>query len=206
MPSTSHGGRSLMNEHDRFEHDPEDEYEEAEYQVEELDPTLEEPDDDPFEHDPMLAARIELENRVRSGANWFYWIAALSVINSIIIMAQGGVTFIVGLGITQIIDGLALALADQEPVLKPVFTFIAIGLNLCVVSVCALFGLLANKRFAWAFWLGMLIYALDGLIFLLLGAYFPFGFHIYALLSIYGGVKALRELNGLYMEPGIEMA
>ena len=39
-----------------------------------------------------------------SGANWFFWIAGLSLVNSLIILFSGEWSFIVGLGATQI-DG-----------------------------------------------------------------------------------------------------
>ena len=48
------------------------------------------------------AERDRLERRVKSGANWFYWIAALSLVNSIIVMANGQWSFILGLGVTEI--------------------------------------------------------------------------------------------------------
>lgn len=43
---------------------------------------------------------------IKGGANWFYWIAGLSIINTLIIFFNGDVNFIVGLGLTQIIDAI----------------------------------------------------------------------------------------------------
>ena len=53
------------------------------------------------------AAQIELIRRYRSGVKWFYWIAGLSVVTSIIAMSGGHWSFIISLGTTQFIDGIA---------------------------------------------------------------------------------------------------
>jgi hypothetical protein len=48
--------------------------------------------------DPV--ARHQLEERMKSGANWFYWIAALSLVTSVISLAGGTWGFFVSLGVT----------------------------------------------------------------------------------------------------------
>jgi len=50
--------------------------------------------------------RSKLENQVRSGASWFFWIAGLSVINAVILLAGGSWNFLIGLGITQFVSAL----------------------------------------------------------------------------------------------------
>ncbi|MCP4560303.1 MAG: hypothetical protein GY837_07230, partial [Bosea sp.] len=53
--------------------------------------------------DAEVARRLEAEKismGFRSGANWFYWIAGLSIANSLVILFQGEWGFVVGLGIT----------------------------------------------------------------------------------------------------------
>src|SRR5690349_8489985 len=54
-----------------------------------------------------IAKNPVLERQVRSGARWFFWIGGLSLINTLIAMSGRGLVFIVGLGMTQIIDGFA---------------------------------------------------------------------------------------------------
>lgn len=51
-----------------------------------------------------IKERLELETRLNSGAGWFYWIAGLSLLNSIIMLSGSDLYFVIGLGITQIID------------------------------------------------------------------------------------------------------
>src|SRR5690242_13420481 len=58
-------------------------------------------------------SRRQDEQRMKSGAHWFYWIAALSLLTSIISLVGGGWSFFVSLGVTQIIDGVANSLAAR---------------------------------------------------------------------------------------------
>ncbi len=45
----------------------------------------------------LMLRRARAEQVVKSGANWFVWIAGLSVVNSIVGMSGGHLHFIVGL-------------------------------------------------------------------------------------------------------------
>ena len=99
----------------------------------------------------------------KSGARWFYWIGGLSLVNAVIVMADGNWNFIAGLGITQLISGMALGLSAD---LGAGVTVIAFALSLLVVGACVGLGFLAEKGHTWAFILGMVLYALDALIFL----------------------------------------
>jgi hypothetical protein len=131
--------------------------------------------------------------RVRSGANWFYWIAGLSLVNSAIYAFGGDISFILGLAITQLVDGIAdVSIAEGAPAgLK----FIAVGIDLIIAFVFVLFGYFANKGLAWAFIVGSVIYIFDGLIYLLLDSVFAAAFHAFALFFIVRGFIASRKLR-----------
>ncbi|MBV9958124.1 MAG: hypothetical protein JO360_06865 [Acidobacteria bacterium] len=133
-----------------------------------------------------------LENRIRSGANWFFWIAALSIINSVILLFSGKWSFLAGLGITQVIDGLAYNISEQ---LGSAVTVFAMGLNLLVAGAFVVFGLQAKKKQNWAFITGMVIYGLDATIFLLVQGWLSIAFHLFALYQIYRGLSANNELK-----------
>jgi len=132
--------------------------------------------------------------RSQSGANWFFWIAGLSLVNSIILMVGGRWSFLAGLGVTQIIDALAGALSDK---LGAGATAFALFLDLCAAGVIVLFGILARQRHTWAFILGMILYGLDGLLFLLVQDWLSLAFHAYALYCISRGLMANRRLSEL---------
>ncbi len=57
---------------------------------------------------PSQEELFNKEAAVKSGANWFVWIAILSIINSVIVTMNGNLNFIIGLGITQIVDALSI--------------------------------------------------------------------------------------------------
>ena len=148
-------------------------------------------------------ARREVEGRARRGAHWFYWIAALSLVTSVMSLVGGGWAFFASLGVTQIFDSIANALAarwgDSVKLVAFVFDVLAAGLF-------ALTGYFATKRHAWAFVTGMALYLLDALLFmavvLLFGdapvrAFIVLAFHGYVLYSVYGGYKACARIPGV---------
>ncbi|HPM80992.1 MAG TPA: hypothetical protein PLF81_09845, partial [Candidatus Anammoximicrobium sp.] len=85
--------------------------------------------------DPLDALRAQLAQlhaRGTSGAGWFYWIAALSLVNSIILLSGGDRHFVVGLGVTLVADVVAKEVADQEPEIATVAKGIAFAFDLFV--------------------------------------------------------------------------
>jgi hypothetical protein len=55
-------------------------------------------------------------------------------------------------------------------------------------------GILSRKRYGLGFVVGMILYAMDGLLFLLVQDFLSIGFHAFALFCIYGGFKANKKL------------
>lgn len=138
----------------------------------------------------LNAQKFRAEQLVKAGASWFLWIGLLSIVNSVIGLAGGGVHFIVGLGVTQIVDGLAHQVGSSGLVLD-------IIVNGFVVGIFVLFWKFAGKGQSWAFIVGMVLYALDGLLLLMFKDIFSVAFHAYALFRIYTGMKILPVLHQL---------
>jgi len=135
---------------------------------------------------PVGEARQTLERQRRNGGQWFYWIAGLSLVNAAIGLAGGEWRFILGLGMTQIVQELAqTGSAGMKAGL----------VGLAVVAVFAILGRRAVLGQGWAFVLGMTLYALDGGIFLLIRDWAGAGFHAFALLMITRGYVASRRLS-----------
>jgi hypothetical protein len=130
-----------------------------------------------------------------SGANWFYWIAGLSVVNSLASFYQGGVSFVVGLGITQVIDAIAFAVAQEVSAGADAIRIGALLVSMVFAGLFAGFGWLANRGLGWAFLVGMVLYALDGLLFLLVADWISIAFHVFALVCMGKGYQALRSLR-----------
>jgi hypothetical protein len=129
-----------------------------------------------------IKERLELESRLNLGAGWFYWIAVLSLLNSFIMLSGSDWYFVIGLGITQIIDAVIGS--------RTAFLF-----DMIVASLLIMFGYMAKNRNNWSFAVGMVLYGLDGILVLALSDYLSFGFHIFVLLGIYGGLKASIKLG-----------
>jgi hypothetical protein len=151
-----------------------------------------------------------LRRRVKTGANSFYFVAALSVINSIISAIGFNLTFVFGLSITQIIDGAGVGLGDNRPDLALAGKIGAVIVSVIISGVFALFGLLGGQGRRWAFIVGMVLYLLDGILMLAallwLGTgqfqdWIGFAIHFYFLWSMWRGLQAATQLQKLLAAP-----
>ena len=139
----------------------------------------------------------EYRKQMQSGARWFFWIAGLSLINSIAAATNSNWSFLAGLGITQFISGFALGLAED---LGGAVTVIAFTLDALVAAFFVFLGVFAQKGHSWAFIIGLVIYALDALIFLAVQLWFPLAFHAFVFYCLYRGFVANRKLSRLEPE------
>jgi hypothetical protein len=141
---------------------------------------------DPAVH--AVNARLRLEARFRSGANWFFWIAAMSLINSMVGFFGGQWGFVIGLGLTQVIDAM---LASQGPsVVGPLLTAGVAG----VFVACGHFAREGRRA---AFIGGIVVYVLDSLIFVVVRDYLAIAFHGFALYCLIKGMHAKDQLDNL---------
>ncbi|MBX7061975.1 MAG: hypothetical protein K1X52_09965 [Pyrinomonadaceae bacterium] len=137
-----------------------------------------------------------LEAHAKRGANWFYWIAGLSAVNSGAFLMGAGFHFLAGLGITEVFDGLSEAFIENG--LPNSVRFIAVFGDLLVVIGFALAGYWANKLVAPVFLIGIVLYFLDGLLVLAFGDIVMALFHAFALYQLIRGFLAVRELKKFY--------
>ena len=139
----------------------------------------------------VAPANLAAAARVRNGAKWFYWVAGLSLVNSAIVIFGGSIHFVVGLGITSVVDAAAKHLGSTGTVLDLV-------INGFVAGVFALFGRFALKSQKWAFITGMALYAADALLLLVARDVLSVAFHAYALYAIYRGLAAVEAAGNGY--------
>ncbi len=138
----------------------------------------------------------KLARQLRSGANWFYWIAGLSVVNTLIWLFGGRVTFLIGLGITQVVDGIVQVMAaNVQQDIALIVRMVGFVVNVGIAVLFVVFGIFANRHRKWAFIVGIVLYALDGLLFIWVQDWWSFGFHLLALYGLYSGLAALNELS-----------
>lgn len=146
----------------------------------------------------LVKKLLILDNRVKNGTGAFFWIAGLSVINTISFLAGSDTTFVIGLGLTQFIDGLAQGFAEGvgSPSVSIITTF-AILLDIAVAGIFVLLGIFGRKRHANVVLLGMVLYFMDALIFVWVQDWFAILFHGFMLLSLWNGYRAIGELQKL---------
>ena len=132
------------------------------------------------------AERQALEAQRRRGAHWFYWIAGLSFINAVLVMSGQRWRFLLGLGVTELVQELAKHSGGAG---------VKAGIvGLGIVGCFAAIGQRALAGYRWAFVLGMVLYALDGSLFLLVRDWPAAAFHAFALVMIGRGYVAARRL------------
>ncbi|MEZ5358389.1 MAG: hypothetical protein R3F48_06115 [Candidatus Zixiibacteriota bacterium] len=143
--------------------------------------------------------RIALRAKIKTSANWFYWLAGLSVLNTILVHSGVEIAFIFGLGFTQVADGIVLGLIEATQ--SSIIMIVGMMISMMIAGAFALFGFLANKHQKLGFLVGLIFYCLDALIFLLFAEWISFGFHIFALWRISSGYKALSKLQAASATP-----
>jgi hypothetical protein len=139
-----------------------------------------------------------LEQRCKSGARWFFWIAGLTVVTSLFTLSGGGYAFFLSLGATQFIDGVAKGLSNEfgEGV-----RVAGLVLDIVIAGIFALLGWFAYKRQLWAFLVGMAVFAVDALILLVAQVWISFLFHALVTYWIFRGYQAGRALAALERSP-----
>jgi hypothetical protein len=127
------------------------------------------------------------EKRTQVGGDWFFWIAGFSVINSVLAFANTSIHFVIGLGTTELVDSGAFIASKGA----------AIALDVLIAGFYALFGLFARKGAKWAFIVGAVFYALDGLLLLTFKDWLAVAFHAYVLFRLFQGFQAAQQLSVL---------
>ncbi len=140
--------------------------------------------------------KVKAENQLKSGAGAFYFIAGMSLVNSVLYLLGVRLNFLIGLGITQLIDGIASALAkDYGSQAGNIAKLVAIFLDVAIAGVFVVFGVFARKRAKWSFVIGTILYALDGLLFLWVKDVLSIVFHIFVLFWLINGLMAIDKLK-----------
>jgi hypothetical protein len=140
------------------------------------------------------AQYAEVLQRYKTGANWFYWIAGLTIITSVIAIFGGGWRFLISLGSTQLIDGIAEVFSAELGSAPKIIAFV---LDLIVTGVFVLFGYLSNQKYLWAYMAGMVVFLLDGLVNLVVVDWIGVIVHVVVLFFMFRGYQAGRELMSL---------
>jgi len=120
---------------------------------------------------------------VRSAARWFWWIAGLSLVNVVMFYSGSNTSFVIGLAMTML---ASVVFAGNLPA--------AIGLAGVTIAFYLVVGFYAQQRMLWAFYLGLAVYVLDGLIYAYFQDWMSVAFHALAAFFIFKGIVRVREL------------
>lgn len=151
----------------------------------------------------LIQKKLALENKFKSGVNWFYSIAGFSILNSLLSALGQNIAFVVGLGATQLVDAFAYVLVDDLGSDFKYLKTIGYVINLLIAGIFVLMGKLAKKRRRGAIITGMVLYALDAILLILFKDFLGLIFHGLALFGIWGGLKALNLLEELEKDPSV---
>ena len=136
--------------------------------------------------DPAVT-RYKSEQMLKGAASWFTWIGALSFLNTFLTMNGKQFTFTFGLGFSQLGDAM---MTNESPIVETLGFFVTFGFS----GFFVLLGWLA-KHWEPAFIVGIVVYGLDALIFLIAQDWVGVGFHVFASVLIITGYRAYRQLR-----------
>jgi hypothetical protein len=139
---------------------------------------------------PVQVAEARNRALTRSGARWFYWIAGLSIVNSLLFITGSKLTFLVGLGMADAANAIAQTASKDGSGLV-----IAIAFDVLVASGFIGLAYMAEKAARWAFIVGLVVYGLDALLMVWAADWLSVAFHGLALYFIYRGFQACRALS-----------
>jgi len=132
---------------------------------------------------PITAAKPSFLTGISTGPACFYWIAGLTVLNSIVVISGRSLRFAIGLGITAGIDIKARELGGVGAVLD-------LLISGTIAAIFAVLGNLAGKRVRWAFLAGISLYGFDGVVCLAAGDILGAALHVYTIFAISRGMTS----------------
>jgi len=131
-----------------------------------------------------------MNTELKRYTSWFVLIGILSIINSVVWWLDiAELYFVVGLGITQFVDGFIYALLSESGII------IALLINIVISGFFILTTVLANKGHKIIYYVAIVLYIIDLLILLLYKDFMSVGFHAFALFFIFKGAKIIKNYD-----------
>ena len=139
---------------------------------------------------------------IRSGANWFIWIAGLSLVNSVLFAVGSNWAFFLGLGATQFVDAFG-----KEIITGTTGQVLALVVDVLIAGIFVGIALVSRNGAQWSFIVGMVLVVLDALLLAWVTDWAAVAFHGLALYFMVRGFQASRRLAALRtataLPPGI---
>src|SRR6267143_1757096 len=141
---------------------------------------------------PAVTEMAKQTQLVRSGANWFIWIAGLSLVNSVLFVAGSNWAFFLGLGATQFSDAFG-----KEIITGTTGEVLALTVDVVIAAIFVGLGLMSRNGALWSFIVGTVLLVLDALLLVWVQDWAAVAFHALALFFIVRGFQAARRLAAL---------
>ncbi len=136
----------------------------------------------------------EIIEQAKKARGWFAAIAAFSFVNSLLITFGAKVSFVIGLGVTQVVDAVVAAIREEAGASSATaLSVIGLAINLCILGLVMVIWWACGKGSKMAYIIGMVLYGLDGLLFVLVADWIGVGFHAFFLFMLWGGYRFMRE-------------
>ncbi len=129
-----------------------------------------------------MSSPVTSDPTVASSARWFWWIAGLSLVNLFLFYSGSNTSFVVGLGMTAVVSAV---FTDPK----------ALGLILSalIIGYYGVTGYFALREKLWAFYVGLVVYVIDAVIYAFFEDWMPVAFHAYVIFHLFKGISALRS-------------
>lgn len=150
------------------------------------------PRSDPFA--PSAASqgavlRVRHLATARSSASWFFFIAALTLVNTALFYFNSNRRFVIGTGVTDLANSVG-----ADVITGVAGTIFAVIVNVVVIGGLVGLGWLGRKSITWAFLVGIVVYALDALLLVWITDWLSVVFHALAIFYLFRGFQASRQL------------
>lgn len=137
---------------------------------------------------------VSIDEDIKRNSYWFHWKAGFTLINSILILAGIDWQFFIGLTIPQFLHGFLIGITELEPDANLVpFHLVVFLVALIGSGLTSFFGYKAGQGKKWAFILGIVIFAFDGILYLLTLSVFGILIHGYAIYLLSKGYSGCNN-------------
>jgi len=137
-----------------------------------------------------MTTPVTSDPTVASSARWFWWIAGLSLVNLFLFYSGSNTSFVVGLGMTAVVSAM---FTDPKVV--------GLVLSALIIGHYGVIGYFALREKLWAFYIGLVVYVLDALIYAFFEDWMPVAFHAYVIFHLFKGISALRGRSTAVVTP-----
>ncbi len=141
---------------------------------------------------PVIAEMAKQRQLVLAGANWFIWIAGLSLVNSVLFIAGSNWSFFLGLGATRFVDDFG-----DVVITGTTGHVLALAVDVVIAGIFVGLGLVSRNGALWSFIVGTVLLVLDALLLAWITDWGAVAFHGLALFFVIRGFQASRRLAAL---------